>query len=47
MFNFGMMTSNHVIYIPLVAFVGLVVGYLVGTRSVHAEYERRRNRLKE
>ena len=47
MFNFGMMTSNHVVYIPLVALLGITLGYLLGSRSVRAEYERRRNRLKE
>jgi len=47
MFNVAAMTSNHLLYIPLVALLGLIVGYLVGSRSVRAEYERRRNQLKE
>lgn len=47
MFNVAAMTSNHMLYIPLVAMLGLFVGYLVGSRSVRAEYERRRNQLKD
>ncbi|MEM1030422.1 MAG: hypothetical protein AAGN82_08735 [Myxococcota bacterium] len=41
------MTSHHVIYIPLVALLGLSIGYAMGARSVRAEFERRRNQLKE
>ncbi len=47
MFNVSMMTSFHVVYIPMVAFIGLIVGYLLGARSVRAEYERRRQQLKK
>jgi hypothetical protein len=45
--NFGMMTSQHFIYIPLVAFLGLIIGYIAGSRAVRAEQARRRKRLKE
>ncbi len=45
--DFGMMTSQHVIYIPSVLLVGLIAGYVLGARAVRAEIERRRRRLKE
>lgn len=45
--DFAMMPSSHVIYIPLVAFLGLIIGYIAGSRAVRAEYDRRRKRLKE
>ncbi len=47
MFNVGMMTSYHVVYIPMVAFVGIVIGYLLGARAVRREHQRRRQRLKQ
>lgn len=47
MFNIAAMTSNHVIYIPLVALLSLSLGYMLGARNVRAEYERRRNQLKD
>lgn len=47
MFNLGMMTTNHVIYIPLVALLGLFIGYIAGSRAVRNEYEKRRKRMKE
>ena len=46
MFDVGSMTPQHVIYIPMVALLGLVVGYIMGSRAVRAEYEKRRRRLK-
>jgi hypothetical protein len=46
-FDLGGMTSQHAIYIPAVALLGLVIGYMAGARAVRAEYERRRKRLKE
>jgi len=45
--NFGMIPSSHIIYIPLVAFLGLIIGYIAGSRAVRAEYDRRRKRMKE
>jgi uncharacterized protein YneF (UPF0154 family) len=45
--NFGQMTSQHVIYIPLVLLAGLVVGYLMGARAVRADLERKQQRMKE
>lgn len=45
--SFGMMTSQHFIYIPTVLLVGLVTGYVLGARAVRAEIERQRKRMKE
>lgn len=45
--DFGAMTPQHVIYIPSVAMLGLITGYILGSRAVRAEFERRRKRLKE
>jgi hypothetical protein len=47
MFDFGGMSPNHAIYIPMVALLGLVIGYIAGSKSVRAEYERKRKRMKE
>lgn len=47
MFDFAGMTPNHAIYIPMVALLGLVAGYIAGSRAVRAEYERKRKRMKE
>ena len=47
MFDVGAMTTNHAIYIPMVLLLGVVLGYAIGSRSVHAEYERRKKRMKE
>lgn len=47
MFDISGMTPQHVIYIPTVAILGLIVGYILGTRAVRAELERKRRRLKE
>jgi hypothetical protein len=47
MFDLGGMTTNHVLYIPLVALLALVVGYNWGARSTREEMDRRRRRLKE
>ena len=33
------MTTNHMFYIPLVLFVGLVLGLVLGRRSVIAQQE--------
>jgi hypothetical protein len=45
--NFGQMTIQHVIYIPSVLLVGLVVGFVWGSRAVRAQLERTRRRMKE
>jgi len=45
--NFGMMTSEHVVYIPLVLLVGVLAGYSLGARAVKAQIERTKQRMKE
>ena len=45
--DFGMMTSQHAIYIPSVLLVGMITGYVLGVRAVRAEIERRRRQMKE
>ncbi len=45
--DFGMMTPQHVIYIPSMLLVGLIVGYTMGARAVRNELVKRKNRLKE
>lgn len=45
--DLGAMSPQHVIYIPSVAILGLITGYILGSRAVRAEFERRRKRLKE
>lgn len=41
------MTPQHVIYIPSVLMIGLVTGYILGSRAVRAELERHKRRMKE
>lgn len=45
--NFGQMTPQHVIYIPTALLLGLIIGYILGSRAVRAELEKRRKRMKE
>jgi hypothetical protein len=45
--DFGAMTPQHAIYIPVVALLGLIVGYVLGMRAVRAEQARTRRRLKD
>ncbi len=45
--DFGGMTPQHLIYIPMVGLIFLMVGYSIGSRSVRAEYEKRKKRMKE
>ena len=45
--NFGQMTPQHVIYIPTALLLGLIIGYILGSRAVRAEMEKRRKRMKE
>ncbi|MGK3964431.1 MULTISPECIES: hypothetical protein [Sorangium] len=45
--NIGEMTPQHALYIPVVLMLGLIIGYILGSRAVRAELERRRRRMKE
>jgi hypothetical protein len=45
--NFGQMTTEHVLYIPVVLLVGILIGYTLGARAVRAELERQKKRMKE
>jgi hypothetical protein len=45
--NFGQMTAAHFIYIPFALTLGLIVGYIMGTRAVRAELAKKRKRMKE
>ena len=38
---------EHFIFIPGVLLIGIVLGYILGTRSAKAEIERRRRRARE
>ena len=40
-------TPQHVIYIPSALLLGLIVGYVMGSRAVRAEVARRQRRAKE
>lgn len=44
--DFGQMTGAHVIYIPSAILLGLVTGYVLGSRAVRAELERKRRRMR-
>ena len=48
--NFGNMTSAHFIFIPVVLFVGIVVGWILGSRAAQDAYAaelQKRNRRSE
>ncbi len=45
--DLGGMTPQHMIYIPMVGMLFLMLGYTIGSRSVRAEYEKRKKRMKE
>ncbi len=50
--NFANMTSAHFIFIPVVLFVGIVVGWILGSRAAQDAYamelkKRRESREKE
>jgi hypothetical protein len=47
MLNIGEMTPQHMIYIPTVLMLGLIVGYILGSRAVRAELYRQKRRMKE
>jgi len=36
------MTFEHIVYIPGILLVGVVIGYVLGTRAVRAELEKTR-----
>ena len=38
---------EHFIFIPGVLMIGLVLGYILGTRAARAEIEKRRKRARE
>lgn len=41
------MTTAHFIYIPFILTIGIMVGYVLGSRAVRAELEKKRQRMKE
>lgn len=49
--NFGEMTSAHFIFIPAVLLVGIVIGWILGSRAAQdafaAELRRREERQKK
>lgn len=38
---------EHLIFIPGILMIGIVLGYILGTRSARAEIERKRKRARE
>jgi hypothetical protein len=38
---------EHLIFIPGVLLIGIVIGYIMGSRSAKAEIERRRRRARQ
>jgi len=47
MLGLGEMTAQHAIYIPSVILLGLIIGYIAGSRATRTEYERQRERMKK
>jgi hypothetical protein len=43
----GLPTIEHVIFIPAVLMLGMVLGYIMGSRATRAELERKRNRARD
>jgi hypothetical protein len=41
------MTPEHVIFIPGVLLVGIVLGYVFGSRAARSDIERKRKRARE
>lgn len=41
------MSFAHVIYIPGVVLLGVMVGYILGSRAVRGELEKQKKRAKE
>ncbi|HEX3343798.1 MAG TPA: hypothetical protein VHS09_04460 [Polyangiaceae bacterium] len=38
---------EHLIFIPGILLIGIVLGYVMGTRAVRAELEKRKRRARE
>lgn len=45
--DLGGMTPQHVLYIPMVGMIFLMIGYAIGSRTVRAEYEKQKKRMRE
>ena len=43
----GMPGPEHFIFIPGILLIGMVLGYIMGSRAARAEIERRRKRSRE
>ncbi len=43
----GTPTPEHLIFIPGILLIGIVIGYVMGTRAARAELEKRRKRARE
>ncbi len=41
------MTPEHVIFIPGILLIGIVVGYVFGSRAARSDIERKRKRARE
>lgn len=41
------MTPQHVIYIPSMLMLGLICGWVLGSRAVRAEIEKKKRKMKE
>jgi hypothetical protein len=40
-------TVEHVIFIPAILLIGIVIGYIMGGRTVRTELEKKRRRARE
>lgn len=47
--NFGNMTSAHFVFIPVVLFIGIVIGWILGSRAAQdaMAMERRKRQKRE
>jgi hypothetical protein len=43
----GMPGPEHFLFIPGVLLIGMVLGYIMGTRAARSDIERRRKRARE
>jgi hypothetical protein len=43
----GVPTIEHVIFIPGVLMIGIVLGYVMGSRAARAELDKKRRRMRE
>jgi len=41
------MPVEHVIFIPGVLLIGMILGYVMGTRAARAEIDKKRKRVRE